>query len=271
MKLKMFTRSVVALLALLILTAVPAYAQTATTSTTLSNAIADTSSTVVVVASATNVDVGGMLYVDREALDVTAVSGTTVTVKRGAGGTKVSLHPASSPVWVGAKAQKASVFKSTQVAFGTCTRANEAFLPQVNIQTGQIFDCPTGVTVWVALNELHTATSVQFNLDNGAGTTLDVELIRSPRPIVIAACRIVYDDATTGTVAAGSAAVGTTVGGVDIVAATNYENTKTVGTTTAMTIVAGKIAAGTPVLVRHTGVAITQAGMSRVECDYAVR
>jgi hypothetical protein len=225
----------------------------------------------VVVASATNVDVGGKLYVDREALDVVSVNGTTVRVKRGADATKVSLHPASSPVWVAAKAQKASVFKSNQVTFGTCVRANEAFLPQVNVATGDIWDCPTGTLVWVPLNQLHTVTSVQFNIDNGAGATLDVELLRSPRPIAIAACRIVYDDATTGTAAAGTASVGTTVGGVEIVAATNYENTKTVGTTTAMVIVAGKVAANTPVLVRHTGVATTVAGMSRVECDYLLR
>lgn len=265
-----FARFVAVLLGLLILPAA-AFAQTATTSTTLSNAIADTSGTTVVVASATNVDAGGLLYVDREALDVVSVSGTTVRVKRGSEGTRAALHPASSPVWVAAKAQKTSVFKSGQPYFGTCTRANEAFLPQINVTTGQIWDCPTGTTVWLALNELHTITSVQFNLDNGAGTTIDAELIRSPRPIAIAACRVVYDDATTGTVAAGSVQIGTTVGGTDIVAATNYENSKAVGTTTALVLAAGKIAANTPVLIRHTGVATTQAGMSRVECDYAVR
>lgn len=248
-----------------------AAAQTATTTTTLSTAIATTATRTVVLASATNVDVGGLLFIDREIMTVTAVNGTTITVMRGVPSSKVSQHPVSSLVYVAAKAQKASVFKTDQVTFGTCVRANEAFLPQVNPDTGDVFDCPVGATVWVPMNKVLTATSVQFNLDNGAGTTLDVELIRHPRPIVITACRIVYDDATAGTVAAGTASVGTTVGGVDIVAATNYENTKTVGATTAMTIVAGKIAAGTPVLIRHTGVAATQAGMSRVECDYIPR
>jgi hypothetical protein len=112
--------------------------------------------------------------------------------------------------------------------------------------------------------------TVWFNLDNGNGTTIDDVIIRPTSAIVITAARIVYVDATTGTVAAGTASIGTTVGGVDIVAATNYENTKAVGTTTAMVIVSGAVAAGTPVIVRHTGVAATQAGQAIVEIEYTV-
>ena len=270
MTIKLLRAFSAALLALLLLP-LGAAAQTATTTTTLSSAITSTSGRTVVLASATNVDVGGLLFIDREAMTVTAVNGTTITVMRGTPASKVSQHPASSVVYVAAKAQKASVFKTDQVAFGTCTRANEAYLPQVNAETGEVFDCPVGSTVWVPVNKVLTMRSVQFNLDNGNGTTIDALLTRNPRPIVITACRIVYDDATSGTVAAGSAQVGTTVGGTDIVAATNYENSKAVGTTTAMVVAAGKIAAGTPVLVRHTGVAATQAGMAEVECDYVVR
>jgi hypothetical protein len=88
--------------------------------------------------------------------------------------------------------------------------------------------------------------------------------------ITITAARIVYSDATSGTVAAGSVKVGTTVGGAEIVAATNYENSKAVGATTALTIVAGAVAAGTAVIVRHTGVAATQAGEACVEITYTV-
>lgn len=267
-----FTRYAAALIGLLILST-PLYAQTATTSTTLSTAIADTSGTSVTLASATNVEAGGMLFIDREAFDVVSVSSTTARVKRAAEGTRASLHPTSSPVWVAAKAQKASVFTppGKQVQFGTCTRANEAFLPQIDVRTGDVWDCPTGTTVWIPLNQVLTARSQFFDLDNGAGTTIDALLIRHPRPIAITACRIVYQGATTGTVAAGNAKVGITVGGAEVVAATAYANTVAVGTTTAMTLVAGKIAAGTPVLVRHTGVAATQAGEAVVECDYLVR
>lgn len=112
------------------------------------------------------------------------------------------------------------------------------------------------------------AKSVWFNLDNGAGTTIDDVILRPAVAIVITAARIVYVDATTGTVAAGNAKIGTTVGGGEIVAATAYENTKAVGTVTAMTIVSGAVAANTPVCVRHTGVAVTQAGQAYVEIEY---
>jgi hypothetical protein len=110
--------------------------------------------------------------------------------------------------------------------------------------------------------------SVWFNLDNGAGTTVDDVVLRPAVAVTITGARIVYVDATTGTVAAGNARIGTTVGGSEIVAATAYENTKAVGTVTAMTIVSGAVAANTPVCVRHTGVAVTQAGQAFVEIEY---
>ncbi len=112
------------------------------------------------------------------------------------------------------------------------------------------------------------ARSVWFNLDNGAGTTIDDVLVKAVAAIVIVAARIVYVDATTGTVAAGNAKLGTTLGGGEIVAATAYENAKTVGSQTNMTIVNGRVAAGGAVFCRHTGVAVTQAGQACVEIEY---
>lgn len=112
------------------------------------------------------------------------------------------------------------------------------------------------------------AKSMRFDLDNGAGTTIDDVILVPGVAITITAARIVYTDATTGTVAAGNAKIGTTVGGAEIVAATAYENAKTVGTTTAMTIVAGAVPAAGLVIVRHTGVAATQAGQAYVEIEY---
>lgn len=112
------------------------------------------------------------------------------------------------------------------------------------------------------------ARSESFDLDNGAGVTVDRVLIRPTGAITITAARIVYDDATTGTVAAGNAKIGTTVGGAEIVAATAYGDAQAVGTTTAMAIVSGAVPAGTPVIVRHTGVAATQAGRAVVEIEY---
>ncbi len=116
------------------------------------------------------------------------------------------------------------------------------------------------------------ARSQPFNLDNGAGTTIDDVILRHTQAISIRTARIVYSDATSGTVAAGTAGIGTTVAGVELVAATNYENAKAVGTTTAMVLkaAAANVAAGTPIIVRHTGVAVTQAGFGYVEIEYKV-
>lgn len=115
---------------------------------------------------------------------------------------------------------------------------------------------------------LAQAKSMRFDLDNGAGTTVDDVILRPDVAITIVAARIVYTDATTGTVAGGNAKIGTTVGGAEIVAATAYANASAVGTKTDMTIVSGAVAAGSPVIVRHTGVAVTQAGMAYVEIEY---
>jgi len=121
----------------------------------------------------------------------------------------------------------------------------------------------------------HIVKSQIFNIDNGAGTTIDECILRPARAVYVTGARVVYDTETTGTVAAATVGVGVTVGGVEVVAATALANTKAVGTTTALTIIkngnmAGAyfVAAGTPVLVRHTGIAITAAGQYHVELEY---
>src|SRR5574341_1559223 len=119
---------------------------------------------------------------------------------------------------------------------------------------------PTGLSL--------TARTPDIDIDNGAGTTADFVVMRLPFAVTITAIRVVYTDATTGTVAAATAQVGTTAGGTQIVAATALENSKAIGTTTAMTIVSGAVAANTPVIVRHTGVGATQAGKYFVEYEY---
>ena len=113
-----------------------------------------------------------------------------------------------------------------------------------------------------------TAKSIWFNLDNGSGTTIDDVILAAVEALTITDARIVYVDATSGTVAAGNVKVGTTVGGAEIVAATAYANSATVGTTTAMTLVNAKVPAGTMISVRHTGVAATAAGQAFVQIEY---
>lgn len=258
----------------LLLTIAPyVQAQTALDTTTLNGAIDATQRTFDLTSGA-GVSVGDLLVIDREAMEVRAISSNTVTVNRGYRGAAVP-HVTLSLVYHG---EKNRFYQSAPVG-GGCTRASELYLPRVVLSNqnggyiGDVWDCPVGAGVWTLLNSpaTHTTRSEAFNLDNGAAATIDAVLMRPARAVRITACRIVYEDATTGTVAAGSAQVGTTVGGTEIVAATNYENAKAVGTTTAMVVVSGAVAAGTPVLVRHTGVAVTQAGEAVVECDWHYR
>lgn len=242
-------------------------AQTAVNATTLSAAITNTQTTVTV-ASASTMAVGDVVFVDREAMKIVSLSSTTLRVIRAQQGTAGMAHASAALVYSGTPDR----FGTTQPS-GACTRSAEQFLPRILPALGQVWDCPVGTGTWSLINAqgLRTAKSVWFNLDNGAGTTIDDVLVRATRPIRIVACRAVYVDATTGTVAAGTFSVGTTVGGVDIVIATAYENTKAVGTSTAGVIVAGAVAANSAVFVRHTGVATTAAGQAYIECDYQVQ
>jgi hypothetical protein len=115
-----------------------------------------------------------------------------------------------------------------------------------------------------------TVSSRIFNIDSGAASTIDDVLLRSAVPIRLLAARVVYTTEDTGTVASANVKVGTAVDGAQIVAATALENTKAVGTTTALTLVSTTVAANTPIVVRHTGLAATAAGEYRVELDYEV-
>lgn len=260
-------RTLILAAAAALMVASPGAAQTAVNSTTLSAAI-DAATTTVTVASASTMAAGDVLFVDREAMKIVSLSSTTLRVIRAQQGTAGMAHASAALVYSGVPER----FGTTRPS-GACTRTSERFLPRILPDLGEVWDCPTGTGTWALINNAgtRTAKTVWFNLDNGAGTTIDDVLVRATRPIRIVACRAVYVDATTGTVAAGTFSVGTTVGGVEIVAATAYENTKAVGTSTAGVIVAGAVAANGAVFVRHTGVAATAAGQAYIECDYQVQ
>jgi hypothetical protein len=121
-------------------------------------------------------------------------------------------------------------------------------------------------------SRIQVVQSQLFNIDNGAGVTIDDVVLYLSQPIKITAARVVYSGATTGTVAAATVGIGTAVAGVELVAATALENTKTVGTITALTLKAAAafVAANTMVVVRHTGIAATAAGEYRVLIEYIV-
>ena len=95
-------------------------------------------------------------------------------------------------------------------------------------------------------------------------------MMKFSKAVKITAARIIYTEATSGTVAAGNVKLGTALAGAEIVAATAYEDAKAVGTETALVIAAAAVAAGGAVFVRHTGVAATAAGLAYVEIEYTI-
>jgi hypothetical protein len=134
-----------ALVAVLILSG-SAFAQTATTHTTLSAAVSS-SDTTIRVASATGFTAGTTwAYVDREIMIVRAVSGTNISVIRGANGTRATSHVANSRVYVG----PVGAFLGYDPS-GSCTAANEAYLPQISVASGNVWTC-NSAGYWQAVN-----------------------------------------------------------------------------------------------------------------------
>jgi hypothetical protein len=115
--------------------------------------------------------------------------------------------------------------------------------------------------------------SKTFNIDNGSGSTDDdVILSNLAYAVEIKSVKAVYVEATDTTgAAAATIQMGTTVSGVDVVAATALEAAKAVGSTTGYTIVNGVIPAGSTLFARHTGVASTEAGQYYLQVRYIAR
>lgn len=153
---------------------VPAFGQTMLTMTTLSAAVQGGQSSsaivsgqvgIVTVASATGISaptpntglIQGfatsgaqtVLFVDRELMEVRAISGTTLTVIRGVSSTAATSHasgalvfviPVANNVWLNAQAGG----QPQSLPAGSCTRANELFLPRINFASGTVSDCLGG-------------------------------------------------------------------------------------------------------------------------------
>lgn len=111
----------------------------------------------------------------------------------------------------------------------------------------------------------------EINIDNGSGTTVDYLMLVTDRPITITNAWIFYTEATdTAGAASATVQIGTSVAGAQIVAATNLAVSKAIGARTALTLVARKIAAEGMLIVRHTGIAATEAGKYKVVVAYTI-
>ncbi len=156
----------------LFLSAVPLSAQTYLTTTTLSNAVTSPSGDTVVLASASTAAVGGALYVDREAMSIIAISGTSIRVARGQLGTSGATHASAATVIifpVAAQQGALPAYGQSDPPNGTCTPGNHRFLPIVNVVSGNVWLCrfltAGGVRQWAATNAvLVTYNSLLLNL-----------------------------------------------------------------------------------------------------------
>lgn len=107
-----------------------------------------------------------------------------------------------------------------------------------------------------------------FNLDNGAGTTVDEPAFNSgPKGARLVRVYCQYGEVAQ-TVAGGNYRVGSAAGGAQYVAATAYTNAAAVGDITEGALVTDVVAPNTAVFVRHTGVAATQTGTATVVVEF---
>jgi hypothetical protein len=165
-------KSIKVLLGLVLLVALSSvgYAQTILTNTTLSAAIADSNSRSVSVTSATNITaLSTFIYVDRELIDVRAVSGTILTVVRGAGGTFAAPHASSAPVFV-IPGSLSTLFRV--IPQGSCTRTNEIALPRIEPVSGTVSDCLGGQWVNGDALQINRTLNSTMRLPDPGGVAL---------------------------------------------------------------------------------------------------
>lgn len=160
-------------LLLLFLTAAGLQAQTSLTTTTLSTAMTDTSGTLVVVASATGMTAAGTganlvyLYIDQEVMIVRAVSGTNISVSRGALGSRSMTHQVNSLIYVAPPAAITSVDLN-----GSCTATNQVYLPIINYRTYTLWNCaPSGAALTAAQGGTSPGTVAAVGQWQGWGST----------------------------------------------------------------------------------------------------
>jgi hypothetical protein len=162
------------ILSIALLLALPAFGQTILTITTLSSAVSSTTQAAqnqkIVVASATgitaptNLQPNTDLWIDNELMAVEAVSGTTITVRRGLSPSKASPHASGALVVIGPP--PAFFGKESGAAGGdpqgSCTRGNLLYLPFINVVNSHVSDCVGGV--WVTGVDTTYLTNTAFRL-----------------------------------------------------------------------------------------------------------
>lgn len=132
---------------------VPLQAQTTDIGFTTLSAAATAGASTIRVTSATGFTASSgtlqyVAFVDKEAMLITGVSGTTITVQRGFGQTLVSAHLSGATTYVGASGSvSAGGFTAgpfvQSTPMGTCSRSGIT-LPLINIRTAKMVNCLGG-------------------------------------------------------------------------------------------------------------------------------
>jgi hypothetical protein len=104
------------------------------------------------------------LFVDRELMQVESVSGTSVTVIRGAGSTGAASHASGALVFVVPAAAVANfgggAYGAEGGPQGSCTRTNELYLPRIQFSSGTVSDCVGGQ--WINGDDSQTTRSTFY-------------------------------------------------------------------------------------------------------------
>ena len=151
-------RKLFTVLALLLCLVAPLWAQSTTTSTTLSAAVTSTSAQNIRVAAATGFVAGSTFaFVDHEQMEVLGVSGLSITVRRGSGSTVAQIHASGAQVLVG----PSTAFVSWVLdPMGACSASGYAYMPLANTRTGNVLNCVSSLwTVGNSYLSLYTAAS----------------------------------------------------------------------------------------------------------------
>jgi hypothetical protein len=170
-------RSLIAIAVLMALTG-SASAQTYNTTTTLTTAITDRNCTnrTLTVGSTSGWAAGMQFYMDSELFNVNSVpSSTTVVASRCVASTPPELHAASSVIFWGPVTmfQVGATDGLGRKLFGRCTVTDYAYLPLIDILTGNVYLCrafgtaaPNTSAQWTwTNNQLGTYNSLLKNLN----------------------------------------------------------------------------------------------------------
>lgn len=126
-------------------TATSVQAQTTVNTTTTSGATSAAGSTITLT-SVTNVQAGAEFFIDREAMQVSAVLNTStgsVQVVRGFDGTASGVHNSGATVYIGPASgtPPGSPFVFADPVIGSCTSTSEPFSLRINVRAGRIWQC----------------------------------------------------------------------------------------------------------------------------------